>query len=91
MTASNTYDCFREFVGQKVLGVLFNALPLNRRDLSDGTKTLIFEDGRGLTIASNGSYWIDDKENISIAIREKQQVLEKTKTDLQGVLALTGG
>lgn len=54
--ASNTRDCYREFVGQRLIGLVFDALPVRRRDIARGTVTMIFEDGRGLTIGSNGSY-----------------------------------
>jgi hypothetical protein len=90
MAASNTKDCFREFVGQRVKGVLFNALPVGRADLNSGTKTLIFEDGRGLTIASNGSFWIDSKSDIAQAIDVAKDELENIQRDLQDVLEASG-
>jgi hypothetical protein len=88
MAASNTHDCFREFVGQKVIGLLFSALPWNRRDLAAGTKTLIFEDGRGLTIASNGSYWIESVEDVDTAVKYRQKELLATQRELAEVIEL---
>jgi hypothetical protein len=52
---SNTFECFRDVIGLKVVGVLKDAMPPSRRDLAAGTKTLVFEDGTGLTFAPNGS------------------------------------
>lgn len=88
--ASNTFDCFREFVGKKVVGVLQGALPVGRRDIASGTKTLVFEDGRGLTVASNGSYWIDSKEDVDRAVSEVTEELEKLRRDTEDVLRLAG-
>lgn len=90
MTTANTRECFSEFVGQKVVGVLFDALPLSRADLRAGTKTLIFEDGRGLHIHSNGSFGIVTKEDVDSAIRATQRRIEATQRDLAGVLDLAG-
>lgn len=90
MVASNTNDCFREFIGQKVKGVLFGALPRSRPDLAASTKTLVFEDGRGLTIAGNGSFWIDSKEDVGRAIGREHDRLKQTKKEIAGILALAG-
>ena len=79
MVASNTRDCFRACVGKRVIGVLFEALPAGRRNLAIGTKTLIFEDGTGLTIAGNGSFWIENSEDIKRAIEYHKTELEATK------------
>jgi hypothetical protein len=88
--ASNTHECFSEFVGQEVVGVLFGAVPVGRKDIARGTKTLVFEDGRGLTISSSGSYWIDSAEDVQRAIRATKKALEATQRDLAGVLDLAG-
>ena len=90
MPASNTRECFSEFVGQEVIGVLFDACPPNRRDLASGTKTLVFTDGRGLTIASSGSYWIESMSDVARAIRYQKDKLDRTQADIAGVLALAG-
>jgi hypothetical protein len=90
MVASNTKDCFREFVGQRVKGLLFDALPNGRDNLSSGTKTIIFEDGRGLTIAGNGSFWIDGPDEINLAIKRSKAELKRISRDLSDVLALAG-
>jgi hypothetical protein len=88
MPASNTKDCFREFIGQKLVGVLFDGLPLSRHDLASGSKTLVFEDGRGLTIASNGTYGIDSAEDVRAAVRRTERALSSTMDDLAGALRL---
>ena len=90
MPASNTRACFSEFIGQKVVGVLFDAVPVSRRDLARGTKTLVFEDGRGLTISSNGSFWVEGADEIQRALRNKQDQLTRTSDELAGILALAG-
>jgi len=90
MAAANTRSCFSEFIGQSVVGVIFDALPPSNRDVARGTKTLIFDDGRGLTFASNGSYWIDNADDVRRAIRRREQELRATESELVGVLALAG-
>jgi len=90
MPASNTKDCFREFVGKRIKGVLFDALPWSRLDLAAGTKTLVFEDGRGLTVASNGSFWIDSADDVKIAIDRVKRELKANQRDVKDVLKLAG-
>lgn len=87
---SNTRDCFSCCIGRRVVGVLFDALPLSRRDLASGNKTLIFEDGYGLTISSSGSYWTETKDEIAQAIRRKRDELDQRSTEIEQVLALAG-
>lgn len=88
--ASNTRDCFSTFIGCKVVGVLFDALPLTDRSLAAGNKTLVFDDGHGLTISSNGSYWTESPETIKRAIDQKKKELARTQDELSGVLQLAG-
>jgi hypothetical protein len=91
MTASNTKDCFREIVGKQVKGVLFDALPVGGRgDLSDGTKTLVFDDGTGLTISSSGTYWRESANEISRAIEIARAKLKSAKRDIEDVLIAAG-
>jgi hypothetical protein len=90
MPAANTRGCFNEFVGQRLIGLLFDALPVNRRDIAAGTRTLIFEDGRGLTIAPNGSYWIDSADEVARAVRDTARKLDVTAAQLREALAVAG-
>lgn len=90
MPAANTKECFSEFIGQKVVGVLFDAVPVSRMDLAIGNKTLIFEDGRGLTISSKGTYWIETAEDIAAAARKTARHLRDVEKHLAGVLDLAG-
>lgn len=90
MPASNTLDCFREFIGKKVIGLLHGALPVGRADLAAGTKTLVFEDGRGLTIASNGSYWIESAEDIARATDQMRRRLAALQKDTSELVKLAG-
>lgn len=86
--AANTRDCFSEFIGQRVVGVLFDALPAHRHDIARGTKTLIFEDGRGLTMSSTGAYWIERAEDVRASIFATERRLAATKREIDGVLEL---
>jgi hypothetical protein len=90
MPASNTKDCFREFIGMKLKGVLFDALPIGNIGLAKGTKTLIFEDGRGLTISSNGSYWLENENDIKRAVGSKKKELDVVMKEIQDVLSTAG-
>lgn len=89
-TAANTQRCFSEFIGQRVIGVIFNALPVARRDIAAGTKTIVFEDGRGLTISSTGSYWIDSADDVRRATDAKARELETVAREIKSVLDLAG-
>jgi hypothetical protein len=88
--ASNTRDCFRYLIGREVKGVLFDALPVNRRDPAAGTKTLILDNGEGLTVTSKGTYWIDAAEDVAQAIRAKKRELVQLSEELQRVLEAAG-
>lgn len=90
MVASNTKDCFRECVGKKVVGVLFGALPVGDADIDSRTKTLVLDDGRGLTISSNGSFWIDSADDVRRAVKKKRDELNATEGEIAEVLALAG-
>lgn len=87
---SNTRECFSEFIGQRVIGALFDAFPVSRRDLAGGTKTLVFEDGRGLTIASNGSFWVENPDEVRRAVDSKTRELQKAGNEIEAVLKLAG-
>ena len=90
MTASNTKECFRECVGKTVKGVLFCALPINDRDIASRTKTLVFDDGTGLTFSDNGSFWPEHASDVRRAVERKRDELNATKGEIAGVLALAG-
>lgn len=85
MPASNTLDCFHEFVGQRLVG-----LTLGRTPSGSEVRTLVFEDGRGLSISSNGSYWVSPAEVVRCRIDEMRDELERTRRDIERVLALSG-
>ena len=90
MSAANTRECFRECLGKTVKGVLFDALPAGRADLARGTKTLIFDDGTGLTFASNGSFWPECKEELQRAIADKHQELLLSQAAIKKALRVAG-
>jgi hypothetical protein len=90
MAASNTKECFRESVGKRIVGVLFNALPFGRHDLAHGCKTLVFDDGTGLTLADNGSYWQENKADIQRAVDVQRDELSRAKADIEDVLRVAG-
>lgn len=88
--ASNTFDCFRECVGKRVVGVMRDAMPPSRRDLAAGTKTLVFDDGSGLTITSHGTFWLEVAADIQRAVDQRRDELKRTQADIQDVLLLAG-
>lgn len=87
---ANTKDCVRAIIGRKVIGVLFDALPMNRRDLSQGNKTLIFEDGTGFTFSDRGTFWLENASDIDRAIAKTELELRLRQSDLKDVLAVAG-
>jgi hypothetical protein len=88
--AANTRECFSVCVGRQVVGVLFNACPPSRPDLAVGTKTLVFDNGCGLTVAENGTFWIESVETINLAVDQRKAYLKTATAELEGVLALAG-
>jgi hypothetical protein len=90
MAASNTKECFRECIGKKIVGVLFDTLPVGRRDLAVGTYTLVFDDGSGLTFKHNGAFWQESKEEIRQGIDNAKENLKHATTELEGVLEVAG-
>jgi hypothetical protein len=90
MTASNTRDCFRVCIGKRVVGVLFDALPVGRPDLNQGNKSLIFDDGTALTVNTNGSFWIDLPSDVRQAIAELEKRLNEAKAAISETLATAG-
>ena len=90
MSTSNTKECFRECIGLKVKGVLFDALPMGGLALAHGTKTLVFDDGTGLTVSGNGSYWRETKAGIEGAVDDVRARLARAHQDLEDVLASAG-
>ena len=88
--ASNTRGCFTEFVGHRLLGVLFDGPGLGSQHADLHVTSLVFQDGRALTLCSNGSYWIDTAEDVRAATTAVAQRLEQTQSELADVLALAG-
>ncbi len=78
--ASNTDDCFRECIGHQVKGILIEA----------ESRTLVLDDGRGLTISHNGSYWIASAADLTHAIAKRRQHLRHVEREIQDVIALAG-
>lgn len=91
MSAANTRECFSEFIGRSVVGVLSDALPPHDHRLAAGNKTLVFDDGRGLTISRNGAHWIENKASIDSAIEAKRRELQRVQGELADALKLAGG
>lgn len=90
MPASNTHECFTTFIGLTLKGFLRAALPLSDQSIASHTVTLVFEDGRGLTLSGNGSYWVDSVDDVKRAITRKAMDLQDVRWELQDVLALAG-
>lgn len=87
---ANTRDCFRFAVGHKVVGVLFDSLPVSRRDLSRGNATLVFDCGCGLTISAKGTYWLESPQEIQRAADVTRGKLAECERESRDVLALAG-
>ena len=87
MSASNTHECFREFIGQRLTGLLFGVLPVDRSDIGAGTKTLIFEDGRGLTLSPHGTYWIDSAREVARGVEQRKREIANQQRELSEQLA----
>jgi hypothetical protein len=90
MPASNTPECFTEFIGQRFVGVLHGALPRGNQEVAAGTKALIFEDGRALVFYSTGAYAVYSKEEVDWAVAATRRRIEASQAELAGVLALAG-
>lgn len=90
MPAGNTREAFADFIGKKCIGVLFGALPLTNPGIARRCKTLVFEDGRGLTFSDNGSFWIEDAADVKAAVRAKENELRRVGSEIESVLALAG-
>lgn len=88
--ASNTEDCLRQLIGRRVVGVLVGQLPLNAKDIADHCTTFVLEDGRGFTFSSNGSHWLENRDDVRRAIDRKCQELERTKATLDDLLRVAG-
>ena len=87
---SNTHECFQTFSGCRVKGFLKDAFPVSDRGLARGTKTLVFECGWALTIANNGSFWVESPNDVQRAIGRVHVELEQAQRDIRDVLALAG-
>lgn len=87
---ANVRDCFTGCVGRTVVGVLFDALPVNRPELASGSKTLVFDDGMGLTVRGT-AFWVDSAADVQRAIGHRAAELERATAELQAVLALASG
>jgi hypothetical protein len=89
MVVSDTRDCFRACIGKRVTGVLFGLLPAMRSDLARGNKTLVFEDGSGLTISNDGSFWMDNPEEIERAVAHREAALRAIEAERMLAVAVS--
>lgn len=90
MSTANTHDCIRDFIGKTVVGVLFDALPVNRRDLASGNKTLVFDDTTGFTFSSEGTFWSETAKDIARAVQKKHDELHLVEQEIRDVLIVAG-
>ena len=83
--ASNTMDCYREFLGQRLVGLLANA-----QIAGSGARVtmLIFEDWRGLALCENGSYWVSNREDVRRAVRHRRDELTRIEHDLRAAVVI---
>lgn len=80
--ASNTFECFLTFRGQKMLGVLGNVWPLQSQSEGGENTTMVFEDGRGLTISSGGAHWVSSQQDVARAIQSLRSDLKKAQENI---------
>lgn len=81
----NTKDVFRAFVGQKLIGVMFNAMKTGGNAVDHAT--LIFENGEGITLTRNGNYWVNTSGEIDAAAAAKKAEVDAAKKDIDDVIA----
>ena len=85
--ASNTRECFRTFIGQRLVGLIFDAeYPIS----TFTAKVLVFEDGRGLVLLDNGAHCVIGKEDVTRAIEAQRVKLRAAQADIEEVLRLAG-
>jgi hypothetical protein len=89
VSGSNTPECLRDFIGQRVLGVLVGRLPIGS-SVASGTHSFIFEDGRAFTFSRKGGYWIDSAADVRRAIDRAKRDLTAAQQEIAGVLELAG-
>lgn len=58
MVAANTRECFTACVGKRVTSAFFESAPETRYARAWETKTLVFDDGSGLTVAGGMTYLV---------------------------------
>lgn len=87
---SNNRNALLTFAGCIVKGVLIGTLAGHRGDFSQGSKTLVFECGWGLTFNSIGAYYPTNPETIQATIRDMQSKYRETAGQLEELLAMAG-
>ena len=55
-----------------------------------GTKTLVFDDGSGLTVSNNGSFWREHPKEIKRAVEFKKAELLTIEAEILEVLEVSG-
>lgn len=79
--ASNTLDCFRTFVGDRMRGYF----------RSGGDSFLVFEDGRALVFHhETGAYWVAQRDAVTRELDHVAQELKKQTDALADALRLAG-
>ena len=77
--AANTFECFKTFVGQRVIGAFENF---------DGGRAFVFEDGRALVVLNGGGYSIRDKDRVRAFVAAERDRLAKVQADLVATLVV---
>lgn len=78
MSAANTWDCFRETLGRRIVAVVKTSRHTGE---SRTLRWLVFDDGSALVLCDNGTYWrasVDETQTVMAAerLRLKQCVEE---------------
>lgn len=81
---SNTSGCFQTFVGERLIGVVEDLIESHEPDIS--CRTLIFESGRGLTITSNGTYWLESRNTVRAAADARLAFLAEAKAKTESAM-----
>jgi hypothetical protein len=77
----NDQTLFREFVGHKLKGVLFDVLP-DPSATGQNTVALVYDDGRGLLLYESGTFGLVEADAVKAGVRARKQALKAIKEEL---------
>lgn len=86
MSAANTLGCIEELIGEKLIGIIEH---WSQSDITR-CKALVFDSGRALILADNGSFWTERAEEVHRKIEALKDEHRREKKRIEGLLALAG-